>query len=256
MIRKADTVSKELSGAQMHLAKSTLALLSKQRKTKMASPHSVEYRVTKPRPHVQKEIAMAEKREWERKKEEQRKEITTIANHVDRISASYDRYQNTSTIITFSEPRSEVVPDHLFTWVEQDMIALWLFSVEPTVEEQEKYEKHLEKQLRPDPIYSPTLPKPRVNWCRLNPNMKRNLPQPVTVPVQGCCQVPEFYSEQGMLSSSGLSYTKFETSSGYPFGALLGFQTSLGVLAPPVEPVHGYHFSQETGTWIIAAEGG
>ena len=50
--------------------------------------------------------------------EEQKKEIAAIVNHVDMIAASYDRYQNISTILTFSEPRSEVVPDYLFTWVE------------------------------------------------------------------------------------------------------------------------------------------
>ena len=79
---------------------------------------------------------MAEKREWERRKEEQRKDIVTMVSHVDRIAASFDRYQNTSTIITFSEPRPDaVVPDHLFTWVEKDLIALWMFTVEPTKEE-------------------------------------------------------------------------------------------------------------------------
>merc|ERR1719318_619630 len=220
MVRKADTVSMELSQAQMQLAKSTLALAAKQKKTKLASPHSVQYTETKPRLHVQDEIAMAEKREWERRKEEQRKEINILVNHVDRIAASFDRYQNVSTIITCSEPRSEVVPDHLFTWVEQDMIAMWLFSVEPTMDEQEKYERHLEKQTRPDPIHSPTLPKVKVNWHRLNPNMKRNLPEPVQFPLQGCAQDPEFYTQMMAVywkSQKQEDRLLFET--GKPFGS-------------------------------------
>ena len=193
-----------------------------------------------------------------RKKEEQRKEILAMVNHVDRIAASYDRYQNVSTILTFSEPRSEVVPDHLFTWVEKDMIAMWLFSVEPTMEEQEKYEKHLERQMRPDPIYSPTLPKARVNWHRLNPNIKRNLPVPVEYPVHGCALDPEFYTilapARYYLGQKMDPRLVYEASK--PFGSLYGFWTSKGVLAPPVEPVGGYHCCPETGTWIIAAEGG
>lgn len=257
-LKKADMVSKELTSAQKQLAKSTLALVEKQKKTKFMTAHTVSYCTTKPREEVKKEMIEAENREREKRRNVQKAEVDAMVSAVDRIAAGYDRYQNVSTIITFSEPRSDVVvPDHLFIWVEQDMIALWLFTVEPTVEEQEKYEKHLLKQLRPDPIFSPTLPKAHVNWHRLNSNMKRNLPQPVPVAVQGCCQVPEFYTtEKGMLNESGLSYCKFVTSSGYPFGVELGFQTSMGVLAPPVESVHGYQFCMETGTWIIAAEGG
>jgi len=207
---------------------------------------------------VQKEIDMAEKREWERRKEVQRRDIIAMVSNVDRIAASYDRYQNVSTIITCSEPRSEVVPDHLFTWVEQDMIAMWLFSVEPTMDEQEKYEKHLEKQTRPDPIHSPDLPKARVNWHRLNPNMKRNLPVPDQFALHGCAQSPEFYISTLDIEHYGGQTldTKLVFETGKPFGSLYGFRTSQGVLALPDEAVHGYHCCPETGTWIIAAEGG
>ena len=255
---EAERTGQELIAQQKQLTKSTLALLSRQRKTKLASPHSVQYTVTSPRPPVQEEIAMAEKREWERRKEEQRKDIVVMVNHVDRIAASFDRYQNTSTIITLSEPRSDVIPDHLFTWMEEAMIALWLFSVEPTMEEQEKYEKHLEKQSRPDPIYSPNLPKARVNWNRLNPNTKKNLPLPDQYPVYGCANDPEFYTT--LAPARYYLGQKMDPSlvfeDGRPFGSLYGFWTSKGVLAPPDEPVGGYHCCLETGTWIIAAEGG
>ena len=182
-MREADKSSQQLILRQKQLAKSTVALVSKQRKTKMADAHTVRYTTTKARPEVEDEITLAERREWERKRLGQKEEIDAIVSAVDRISASYDRYQNVSTIITFSEPRSEVVPDHLFTWVEKDMITMWLLSMEPTKEEQEKYEKHLEEQMRPDPIYSLTLLKPRVNWSRLNTNMLRNLPISVKYPL-------------------------------------------------------------------------
>lgn len=67
-MRKADKLSKELFMRQQQLSRSTMALSNKVKKTKMASAHSVQYTATKPRPPVQEEIAMAEKREWERRK--------------------------------------------------------------------------------------------------------------------------------------------------------------------------------------------
>ena len=172
--------------------------------------------------------------------------------------ARYDRYTNVSTIINMSEPRSEVVPDHLFSWMDSHLVALWVYTVEPTLEEFEKYEKYMDKQMRPDPIYSPTLPKARVNWHRLNPNIKRNLPMPVQYPLHGCALDPEFYTTMGedVYYLGQKMDPRLLFVSGHPFGELYGFWTSKGVLSPPDEPVGGYHCCPETGTWIIAAEGG
>ena len=72
------------------------------------------------------------------------------------------------------------------------MISLWVYTVEPTLEEQKKFDKYLEKRMRPDPIYAPTLPKARVNWPYLNPNINRNLPVPLEYPFHGCALDPDF----------------------------------------------------------------
>jgi hypothetical protein len=128
-VKKADRVSKELAIVQQQLAKSSVALVFQQKRTKLVTVHAVKYVTTKPRPQVLDEMALAEKREWERKRLEQKSEITALVAVVDRIAARYDRYENVSTIINLSESRSDLVPDHLFTWVEKDMIALWLYSV-------------------------------------------------------------------------------------------------------------------------------
>jgi hypothetical protein len=172
---------------------------------------------------------------------------------VDRIAASYDRYRNISTILTYSELRSEIVPDHLFTWVDKDMIALWLFSVEPTQDEQEKYKKHLEKQMRPDPIYSPTLPKLHVNWMRLNTNMFRNLPQPTRCTVYGCSQDPAAYTR---TYRTAIGPENVFDDGVNPFGALYGFHTDQGVVDLPDIPIHGYKFDVTCGKWVIAASVG
>jgi hypothetical protein len=255
MVRKSDKV---LVHAQKQLAKSSLALVSKQKRTKLVTAHSVKYVTTKPRPQVLDEMALAEKREWERKRLEQKSEIAALVAVVDRIAASFDRYTNVSTIINFCEPRSDVIHDHLFSWMDDEMVGLWMYAVEPTPEEETKYDEFLQKKSRPDPIYSPTLPTARVNWHRLNPNMKRNLPVPVQYPVHGCALDPEFYTTMGaeIYYLGQKMDPRLLFVSGHPFGELYGFWTSKGVLAPPDEPVGGYHCCPETGTWIIAAEGG
>lgn len=257
ILKESDRVSKELSMAQKQLAKSSLALASKMKKSKFVTAHAVTYATTKPRLEIKQEMIDAEKREREKRRAKQKAEIDVLISAVDRIAAGYDRYENVSTIITFSEPRSEIIPDHLFTWIHTEMVGLWLYTVEPTVEEQEKYEKHLLKQMRPDPIYSPDLPKAKVNWQRLNTNMKRNLPMPDQYPVHGCAQDPEFYTAmKAVYWKNQKQEDQFLFDLEKPFGALFGFWTSQGVLAPPEEPVHGYVCSPESGTWVIAAEGG
>ena len=70
---------------------------------------------------------MVDKREWEKKRLEQKSEIAAMVSSVDDIAASYERFENTYIIINFSDSRYEV-PDNLFTWVEV-MITIWLLCV-------------------------------------------------------------------------------------------------------------------------------
>ena len=88
--------------------------------------------------------------------------------------------------------------------------------------------------------------------------MKRNLPVPDQFALHGCAQSPEFYISTLDIEHYGGQTldTKLVFETGKPFGSLYGFRTSQGVLALPDEVVHGYHCCPETGTWIIAAEGG
>ena len=45
---------------------------------------------------------------------------------------------------------------------------------------------------RPTPIQDPY---PKVDWGRINPHTKRNLPQPSDLPVYGCPQDPSIYRD-------------------------------------------------------------
>jgi len=108
----------------------------------------------------------------------------------------------------------------------------------------------------PPPIIVPD-PRPVVNWNRLNTKQKRNLPTPVRCSLLGCAQDPDFYSKTKDVHACGRRVdTKPVFECAAPFGSLYGFWTSKGVVALPDMPVHGYICCQETGDWIIAAEGG
>ena len=102
-----------------------------------------------------------------------------------------------------------------------------IFTVEPTQEELSLYEEHLRLQVRPPPIYSPTLPQPYV--------------------ILGASEDPTFYTKMQDLVA-GLQF-----DSRAPFGELLGFRTSRGIVSVPVEPIIGYAWIEETRDWVIAA---
>ena len=148
---------------------------------------------------------------------------------------------------------------------------------------------------RPTPSRKPY---PRVDWSRINPNTKRNLPQPTQLPVSGCPQDPNIYPDSpnpegrvmewyrpitqcflpgcdhtdchppaasttttysGGCSSDGFNvhsrneegkillnkYYKPLRVTSCPFGTAAGFETNLGVVAPPVSPIRGYIYTVE-----------
>ena len=141
-------------------------------------------------------------------------------------------------------------------------------------------------------------PYPRVDWGRINPHTRRNLPQPIQLPVSGCPQDPNIYPDspnpKGRVMECyrpttqcfipGCEHTEClppagsttKTSSGdsssntfnavsrnekgtillnkayktlqitsCPFGTAAGFETNLGVVAPPVSPIGGYIYTEK-----------
>ena len=149
-------------------------------------------------------------------------------------------------------------------------------------------------------------PYPKVDWGRINPHTKRNLPKPSDLPVYGCPQDPNIYpdspnpkgrvmqlyqpttqcflpdcdhticlppEDSTTTHSDGCSsdilnaitrnqegrillnksYKRLEFSTS-PFGFAAGFETNLGIVAPPTSPVGGY-VCTERG-WILHATPG
>ena len=142
------------------------------------------------------------------------------------------------------------------------MFAIWLHShyEDLTEEEKEQFNGFLARMLRPPPIHSPNLPKPYVNWMRLNTNMKRNLPIPMMCPKDGCSQDPNFYTTT-VPTYNQTPYTRHYTTQpptpifekGEPFGYEYGFVTEMGVVPLPSTPIHGYVFDTYHRSWVIAS---
>ena len=141
-------------------------------------------------------------------------------------------------------------------------------------------------------------PYPRVEWGRINPHTRRNLPQPIQLPVYSCPRDPYIYPDypnpKGRIMECyrpttqcfipGCEHTEClpptgsttKTSSGdsssntfnavsrnekgtillnkayktlqitsCPFGTAAGFETNLGVVAPPVSPIGGYIYTEK-----------
>jgi len=249
-----------LSKQNEAMVKSLLALVNKERKVKLVLwNHQVTYKQVVPTEEVRDEMAMAATRNREIEKQKEQAYISQLSKVVDRLAQKYgggDRYENISTIIDCSQPRFTCDPSHLPKAVPKEMLAMWLYQVEPSKEEEEKYDQYLCGQLRPPPVHSPCLPRPYVNWNKLNPFQHKNLPAPQSFPVLGCSPNPSFYATTmpDPEKYMGVQVPIWGRVPN-PFGSLYGFNTNMGVVAVPNQPIHGYRCSASSGIWMIDARG-
>ena len=251
----ADQLLANLQQQQRQLTESTVALLNRDKKTKLVTPSQVRYVTTETRQEVRDEVALARQR---LRGQEESANISRLAEIVDQLGAKYSpemaRYvspHQTNTMVQQATDfqLSEVIP--------REFLGLWTYIEEPTAEEEEMYEAVLLEQIQPPVIYSPRVAKPHVNWMRLNTNMYRNLPVPSPCPIHGCAEDPKLYTATKDVFARGrLVDTKPVFESAAPFGSLYGFHTSMGVVAVPDIPIHGYLCCPESGIWVISAEGG
>jgi hypothetical protein len=251
-LKAGDQAQRLLCESQKQLAKSTAALLARNKKTKLIlGNHSLSYATTEPSEEVSDEMALAAARVKEEQQQLQKASIAKLSEVVDTLAKKYERY-NLLTQSNVSNTRCD--PDGLPCCVPRELMVLWLYTAEPTVEEMTMYEHHLRLQIRPPPIYSPPMPKPRVNWSKLNKFQLRNLPEPNLFPILSCPVDPAYYT-----TTYEKRYTHNccgRTNCGCvrcdpPFGQAKGLRTNLGVIPMPLEPVHGYVWHDYQ--WVIAA---
>ena len=99
-------------------------------------------------------------------------------------------------------------------------------------------------------IYSAQVAIPKVDFTKVKPHLLRNLPKPSLCPVYGCSEDSTLYTRLLVAHpDSGLSR--------FPFGYLPGFQTNLGVVPVPQDPIGGFVYKSGTDdgtTWQLFAE--
>ena len=116
-----------------------------------------------------------------------------------------------------------------------------------------------------DIIHSAQVAIPRIDFSKVKPHLHKKLPQPVSIAVQGCYSDPASQSQEtcskclwrlGDRNGNSSEYNKY-CKCGFPFGTLPGFNTSVGVVAVPKDPIGGYVYAGGTGdktTWRLHAD--
>ena len=194
----------------------------------------------------------------ETRRKQQTDYISRIGSTVDTLAKLYSpaRYIHVSTIIEYDAAGPTVMD--VFP-----ALCLYVGEEEPTSEELAKYDSYLASQLRPDPIYSPTLQKPRVDWTRVNKWKLRDLPESHTFPILSVPQDPDYYKTTfakkygDIVGCSGLPNVPGACGCFNcipPFGKLRGYRSNHGILPMPKEPVHGYVWTS-CGGWVLYAGG-
>jgi len=141
---------------------------------------------------AQRELVEASTRLLEERHKKQKEDVDKLISIVDTIGIKYpaapspdpasaDRYSFQSVIITNPVQKKDDIS------VTEVFKALCLFAMDTSADEEAEYDAFLREQNRPPVIYSPVLPKPKVEWHRINTNVCRNLPKPKNFPVYGVC---------------------------------------------------------------------
>ena len=150
---------------------------------------------------------------------------------------------------------------------------LWQESMVETVDTLEaKYQAKYVPDEHDGYIHSAKVAVPAINFAKVKPHLHKNLPKPAQIPVQSCSPLPDFYRrcticadahskavplEGEWAESHGLKRCAppFEQLS--PFGSLPGFETNLGVVAVPADPIGGYVYAggwEADTRWQLHAE--
>ena len=109
--------------------------------------------------------------------------------------------------------------------------------------------------LAPNGEYKVAKPvKYKIDLSKVNYSFRvRNLPDPFKFPIKGCSQDPNFYEIKYRSENKRNYYTWDVESREYPHGYMYGYNTDVGIVPVPEEPVHGYVFKDGHG-WILHAE--
>ena len=156
-------------------------------------------------------------------------------------------------------PNLKYKPKHLrrkkFKVIPYEFASVWR-NVSSIFSEEEEGSRHNQESFMPE-----------VAWERVNVAALRKLPVPKNFPILSASPLPQFYSKADGCPKKcpQTSYVQGETRQfpcscrlGYettnPFGALLGFESNLGVVPVPSAPMFGHIWDADTSSWLLHAE--
>ena len=117
---------------------------------------------------------------------------------------------------------------------------------------EEKYADQYSPRMDEDGIiHSGKVMIPKIDLSKIKPHVLRSLPKPGIYPLHGCSPDPDFFNK----CIDGGQRTKFECL--LPFGKKPAFDTNLGLVAVPKEPIGGFVYksgSLESTVWQLHAE--
>ena len=191
--------------------------------------------------------------------------------------------------VTMTKLSSPVTGPYIPVSKEQE----WVEDMLATIEKLEvKYDAKYKPVAEDGVIYSAEVAIPRVDFTQVKPHLHRKLPKPALFPVQSCYNDPDFYTKCTGPKSSHICNKEHDGqlhedldeklapigptqhpgsclweknqhqstslfSRPNPFGHLPGFETSLGVVAVPDEPIGGYIYAGGAGdstVWQLHAQ--
>ena len=90
-----------------------------------------------------------------------------------------------------------------------------------------------------------------IDLFNVNARFIGNIPKPSSFPIHGVSSDPDFYHKLYPRNDyyHVQQYCKF--SEPYPFGSDYGYETDVGIVAPPTAPIHGYVL--RGGSWVLHA---
>ena len=91
-------------------------------------------------------------------------------------------------------------------------------------------------------------PTPIIDWTKVK--LKPSLPNPEHFPIHSASQDPNFYMDR--KSYYGTMSAEFDVGKS-PFGTIPGYNTTMGILPVPDQPMGGYIYCLETNVWLLHA---
>ena len=88
-----------------------------------------------------------------------------------------------------------------------------------------------------------------IDIFNVNKRFIENIPKPNRYPVLGVSNDPNFYHEWYQTGDPYKKSQKFLNP--FPFGSEYGYETNVGIVPPPTDPIHGYIWSEQYGGGFV-----